>query len=130
MVFARSRLSRALRHGKPRRGRGLLAGIGFTMALFIANLAFSPDLIGEAKLGISVASLVSAAAGLPLLSVSSGMLADQELTLSACPGISAAVVARDAAVGFKGLRDDCMCVSLSGEGPPSSVMIASTSSWS
>jgi NhaA family Na+:H+ antiporter len=27
-------------------GGGLLAGIGFTMALFIANLAFSPDMIG------------------------------------------------------------------------------------
>jgi NhaA family Na+:H+ antiporter len=48
-------------------GGGLLAGIGFTMALFIANLAFSPDVIGEAKLGIFAASLVSAAAGLVLL---------------------------------------------------------------
>jgi NhaA family Na+:H+ antiporter len=37
------------------------------MALFIANLAFSPDVIGEAKLGIFAASLVSAAAGLVLL---------------------------------------------------------------
>ncbi len=52
-------------------GGGLLAGIGFTMALFIANLAFSPDVIGEAKLGIFAASVVSAAAGLLLLSVSS-----------------------------------------------------------
>ena len=52
----------------------MLAGIGFTMALFIANLAFSPDLIGEAKLGIFAASLVSAAAGLLLLGVSSRML--------------------------------------------------------
>lgn len=48
-------------------GGGLLAGIGFTMALFIANLAFSPDVIGEAKLGIFAASAVSAAAGLVLL---------------------------------------------------------------
>jgi NhaA family Na+:H+ antiporter len=31
---------------------GLLAGIGFTMALFIAHLAFSPSLINAAKLGI------------------------------------------------------------------------------
>jgi hypothetical protein len=31
---------------------GLLAGIGFTMALFIANLAFRPKLIGQATLGI------------------------------------------------------------------------------
>jgi NhaA family Na+:H+ antiporter len=55
-------------------GGGLLAGIGFTMALFIANLAFSPDVIGQAKLGIFAASVVSAAAGLLLLSVSSRML--------------------------------------------------------
>jgi ABC-type Fe3+-siderophore transport system permease subunit len=52
-------------------GGALLAGIGFTMALFIANLAFSPDMIGEAKLGIFVASVVSAAAGLLLLRTSS-----------------------------------------------------------
>ena len=54
-------------------GGGLLAGIGFTMALFIANLAFSPALIGEAKLGIFAASVVSAAAGLLLLATSSRM---------------------------------------------------------
>ena len=40
------------------------------MALFIANLAFSPDLIGEAKLGVFAASVVSAAAGLVLLGTS------------------------------------------------------------
>ena len=51
-------------------GGGMLAGIGFTMALFIANLAFSPDLIGEAKLGIFAASVVSAAAGLAMLATS------------------------------------------------------------
>jgi NhaA family Na+:H+ antiporter len=48
-------------------GGGLLAGIGFTMALFIANLAFSESLIGSAKLGILLASVVSALAGLALL---------------------------------------------------------------
>lgn len=47
---------------------GLLAGIGFTMALFIANLAFSPTLIDAAKLGILSASIFSAAAGVALLS--------------------------------------------------------------
>ncbi|WP_344955975.1 Na+/H+ antiporter NhaA [Zobellella aerophila] len=46
---------------------GLLAGIGFTMALFIANLAFNPSLIDSAKLGIFLASFVSAVAGLVLL---------------------------------------------------------------
>jgi NhaA family Na+:H+ antiporter len=48
-------------------GGGFLAGIGFTMALFIANLAFSESLLGSAKLGILLASIVSAAAGLALL---------------------------------------------------------------
>jgi len=48
-------------------GGGLLAGIGFTMALFVANLAFSSSLIDSAKLGIFLASVVSAVAGLALL---------------------------------------------------------------
>ena len=48
---------------------GLLAGIGFTMALFIANLAFSPNLISAAKLGIFAASIFSALVGVMLLSV-------------------------------------------------------------
>jgi len=48
-------------------GGGLLAGIGFTMALFIANLAFGPDLINAAKLGILSASVFSAIAGVALL---------------------------------------------------------------
>jgi hypothetical protein len=45
----------------------MLAGIGFTMALFIANLAFSPSLINSAKLGILSASVFSAVAGIALL---------------------------------------------------------------
>jgi NhaA family Na+:H+ antiporter len=48
---------------------GILAGIGFTMALFIANLAFSSDLINAAKLGILSASIFSALAGVILLSI-------------------------------------------------------------
>jgi NhaA family Na+:H+ antiporter len=48
-------------------GGGLLAGIGFTMALFIANLAFSESLIRSAKFGILLASVVSALAGIVLL---------------------------------------------------------------
>lgn len=42
----------------------LLTGIGFTMSLFIAGLAFPPSLLPIAKLGILSASVVSAAAGL------------------------------------------------------------------
>ncbi|WP_415902130.1 Na+/H+ antiporter NhaA [Neptuniibacter sp. QD29_5] len=48
-------------------GGGFLAGIGFTMALFIANIAFSENLIDSAKLGIFLASVVSAVVGLALL---------------------------------------------------------------
>jgi NhaA family Na+:H+ antiporter len=48
-------------------GGGLLAGIGFTMALFIAHLAFDESLIDSAKLGIFLGSVVAAAAGLALL---------------------------------------------------------------
>jgi NhaA family Na+:H+ antiporter len=50
-------------------GGRLLAGSGFTMALFIANLAFGEDLIESAKLGIFLASGVSALGGLALLAL-------------------------------------------------------------
>ena len=48
-------------------GGGLLAGIGFTMALFIGDLVLPDALIDSAKLGILSASAVSAAAGLAAL---------------------------------------------------------------
>ncbi len=48
-------------------GGGMLAGIGFTMALFIANLAYSPEQINAAKLGIFLASVVSGILGFALL---------------------------------------------------------------
>ena len=45
-------------------GAGLLAGIGFTMSLFVANLAFeNPDLIARAKIGIFAGSIISGVAG-------------------------------------------------------------------
>lgn len=44
---------------------GLVAGIGFTMALFIAQLAYtSEDLLSSAKIGVLAASLVAAVVGL------------------------------------------------------------------
>ncbi|KRB98791.1 sodium:proton antiporter [Hydrogenophaga sp. Root209] len=44
---------------------GLLAGIGFTMSIFIATLAFDDDnLLNAAKLGVLLASLVAAVLGL------------------------------------------------------------------
>lgn len=48
-------------------GGGLLAGIGFTMAMFIANLAFKESELASAKLGIFLASGCSGLAGLVLL---------------------------------------------------------------
>lgn len=48
-------------------GGGLLAGVGFTMALFISNLAFTPDLMDSAKLGILIASIYSALVGMAWL---------------------------------------------------------------
>jgi NhaA family Na+:H+ antiporter len=46
-------------------GVSVIAGIGFTVALFIAGLAFpaSPELLDEAKLGIVAGSVLSALAG-------------------------------------------------------------------
>lgn len=50
-------------------GAGCLGGIGFTMALFIANLGFKNNehLLTDAKLGILIASALSAFAGLAIL---------------------------------------------------------------
>jgi NhaA family Na+:H+ antiporter len=49
-------------------GMSCLAGIGFTMSLFVTELAFtSESVIASAKLGILVASLVSAVAGYVVL---------------------------------------------------------------
>lgn len=44
---------------------GLLGGIGFTMSIFVANLAFTdPNLLGAAKLGVLIASVLAASFGL------------------------------------------------------------------
>jgi len=49
-------------------GVGMLGGIGFTMSLFITNLAFvSPHLVAAAKIGIFVASLLAGITGFLLL---------------------------------------------------------------
>jgi len=44
-------------------GAGLVAGIGFTMALFIAGLAFTPALLDQAKVGVLAGSVVAASLG-------------------------------------------------------------------
>ena len=49
-------------------GAGLLAGIGFTMSLFVGSLAFEDGgLLDQAKIGILTASVVAAVSGLLLL---------------------------------------------------------------
>jgi NhaA family Na+:H+ antiporter len=49
-------------------GAGVLAGIGFTMSLFIANLAFRSELLqAEMKLGVLLTSVIAGVAGYLLL---------------------------------------------------------------
>jgi NhaA family Na+:H+ antiporter len=48
-------------------GGSLLAGIGFTMALFIAGLALDGDALDAAKVGVLVGSVVCGALGMALL---------------------------------------------------------------
>jgi NhaA family Na+:H+ antiporter len=48
-------------------GIGLLAGIGFTLSLFIAELSFDATFLSAAKISIFIASILSAISGLSLL---------------------------------------------------------------
>jgi len=58
-------------------GAGWLAGIGFTMSLFISDLAF-PDgsLVDAAKLGILIASLIAGVVGWTILRTATSPPAD------------------------------------------------------
>ena len=48
-------------------GGGFLAGIGFTMALFVAGLAMKGDLLDAAKVGVIGGSVLAAVIGIVLL---------------------------------------------------------------
>ena len=54
-------------------GVGLLAGIGFTMSIFIALLSFKDEILiqDEAKFAILIASFIAAILGFIILSISS-----------------------------------------------------------
>lgn len=59
-------------------GAALIAGIGFTMSLFVAALAFSnAAMLANAKLAILVASIISATTGLAVLHFRSGGSGDR-----------------------------------------------------
>lgn len=62
-------------------GVAILAGVGFTMSIFIANLAFAGDLvcIGSAKMGILIGSAISAVIGAAILKYSGRAYADSQL---------------------------------------------------
>ncbi len=51
-------------------GGGCLAGIGFTMSLFLANLALDESLLAPAKIGVLAATAASAVLGMALLALS------------------------------------------------------------
>ncbi len=65
-------------------GAGILAGIGFTMSIFISNLAFGEiSLVEESKIAVLIASLIAATAGLLWLYLSCRKLYQEEAVISA-----------------------------------------------
>ena len=57
---------------------GLLAGIGFTVALFVTELSFEQEaLLAQAKVGIFVASVLAGVIGLAVLYAASGRLSER-----------------------------------------------------
>lgn len=69
-------------------GAGMLGGIGFTMAIFIANLAYksSPDHLEHAKLAILLASTLSAIGGAIILATCKSQEEPEPATLGPVVG--------------------------------------------
>jgi len=64
-------------------GLGFLAGIGFTMSIFIALLAFdNPDLVNSSKIAILIASLIAGTIGFVLLKLTLKPSTDGDLEIS------------------------------------------------
>jgi NhaA family Na+:H+ antiporter len=59
-------------------GLGLLGGIGFTMSIFIAGLAYSSELLNQAKIGIFIGSILAGLLGFFILKYS--LKRDEEVT--------------------------------------------------
>jgi Na+:H+ antiporter, NhaA family len=61
-------------------GAGLLGGIGFTMSIFITNLAFAhePGLIASSKLAVLIASLVAGVLGFVWLRLGTDLFSDDK----------------------------------------------------
>ncbi|MCW3804731.1 Na+/H+ antiporter NhaA [Plebeiibacterium marinum] len=59
-------------------GLGLLGGIGFTMSIFIASLAYSTEILNQAKIGIFIGSIIAGLAGFFLLKYS--LKRDEDVT--------------------------------------------------
>lgn len=88
-VFLMTKLAIVLRIGSMPQGAswtqiigiGLLAGIGFTMSIFIALLSFSDaSMIAEAKFSILIASLISGLLGCILLSRATSPVKEEKLS--------------------------------------------------
>ena len=67
-------------------GAGCLAGVGFTMSLFIGTLAFSdPELINQVRLGVLMGSFASAILGFAVLKLSAERTQNDGIVVAAEP---------------------------------------------
>jgi NhaA family Na+:H+ antiporter len=68
-------------------GVGMVAGIGFTVSLFVASLAFNdPSQVEEAKIGVLVASALAGLVGLAFLTLTGMKTATEQKQLVATTG--------------------------------------------